>query len=337
MPTASSVAIAQGWLAREFEADGIAVRSLGAASGRDDRLAHYRHDHPALFREGGVVPPLWAAGSGARTRLLGIGWEEQFRGLVVGPDSKVKNPEDLRGRRIAVPRKTEYPIDFDRALALYGIRDCLQAAGVDGSEVVLVDVSAPEASQPVRAQSAGDRSESIYDIWSTVGSQRAELLALVRGEVDAVYVAGGLGLQLMALVGAAVVIEVTGGGAWGDWSGNHLRVFTVSEELLQQRPDLVRRYAGTLQRAAEWATAHERESLRIIAAELGLAEAWVPLGYHPDTARHLQLELSDDALSALSDRAKFLFDRGFLEQPVNLETWSDPSVLSDLVTVTATS
>jgi ABC-type nitrate/sulfonate/bicarbonate transport system substrate-binding protein len=328
MPSASSVAITEGWLARAFEADGIAVRSLGSASGEAERLAHYRHDHPALFREGGVVPPLWAVASGARTRLLGIGWEEQFQALIVGPGSDLKKPGDLRGRRIALPKKTEYPIDFDRALAHYGIRNCLTAAGVDKSEVVFVDVATEADPHQPHTPSSGDPRGSIYDIWSNVRSQRAELVALVRGDVDAVYAAGGHGLQMVARTGAEILVELTDYRAWGSWKGNHLRVLTVSEDLLQGKPDLVRRYAGALQRAAQWAASHENESLRIIAAEVGLAEAWMPLGYHPRTARHLQLEVSDAALGALDERAKFFFDRGVLDKTVDLEKWLDPSVLS---------
>jgi ABC-type nitrate/sulfonate/bicarbonate transport system substrate-binding protein len=327
MPTASSVAMAQGWLARPGEVDGFAIRSLAAVPHRGDSLAHYRHNHPALLREGAVVPALWARASGARTKLLGIGWVAQFEGLVVSPGSGIREPGDLRGRRIALPRRTGYPIDFERAQAWHGIVNCLTAAGIEESDVRFVDVVSEEAPR-AHDRTPMSASEIVHNVWSTVRAQRATLLALMQGHVDAVYVAGGSGLETSTHFRTRIVVELTNHRAWTEWRGNHLRVLTVNEDLLQRRPDLVAGYVGVLHEAAQWAATHEDQSLRIIAAELGLAETWVERGYHPDTAGHLELEASDVALEALDEWVKFLFDRGFLDARVDLENWLDRTVLA---------
>jgi ABC-type nitrate/sulfonate/bicarbonate transport system substrate-binding protein len=318
MATASSVAISGGWLEREFEGDGIEVRSLRANPDQTGRLAHYSHTHPALFREGGVVPPLWAYAGGAPTRLLGIGREEGFRGLIALPDSGVNVPGDLRGRRIALPRRTGPPIDFARGVAWRGIATCLGVAGLDESEVDLVDVTSAEGTLTTAAPSSNG---SLYTAWENVRLLSAEVLALVRGEVDAIFVVGGFGLELAALTGAQVVVEVSQRHPWPEWKGNHLRVLTVSEDLLDGRPDLVGRYVATLHRAADWASEHQRDAIRIIAAEMGVAEEWTSLGYHPETPFHLHLESAPADLAELDNWAGFLSERGFLAGPVDVSRW----------------
>ena len=89
-------------------------------------------------------------------------------------------------------------------------------------------------------------------------------------------------------------------------------MLTVSEALCCDRPDLVARYLAALQRAASWAAEHEREAVRIVAAEVGLAEKWARLGYHPDTTRHLHLERSHEVVEKLGESPGSLAQRGFL-------------------------
>jgi ABC-type nitrate/sulfonate/bicarbonate transport system substrate-binding protein len=326
MPTASSIAISDGWLAREFEPDGISVRSLSKTAGHDDRLAHYSHANSALFREGGVVPPLWSYARGARTRLLAIGQEEGFRGLIVRSDSDIVEPRHLRGKRIALPSRTGQLVDFARAVNWRGIVECLRVAGLEEADVSLVDATSTE---PFMSEAATSGDGSIYTARDKVRLQTAEVLALVRSEVDAIFTAGGYGLEVAALIDARVVVEQSKRDPWAEWSGNHLRVLTVSEELVERRPDLVARYLSTLQRAASWAGEHERDALRVIAAEIGLAEEWARVGYHPGTCRHLYLERSDDALEKLDQWACFPAERGFLARAVDIAGWLVPEV--DLV------
>ena len=318
MPTASSIAITDGWLAQEFEPDDISVQSLSAEAGHDSRLAHYNHANTALFREGGVVPPLWSYARGARTRLLAIGQEDGFRGLIVRADSDIVEPGDLRSKRIAIPNRTGQLVDFARAVNWRGVVECLHLAGLEERDVAFVDAT---WSEPFISEEAASTNGSIYTVRDKVRIQTAEVLALVRGEADAIFTAGGYGLEVAALIDARVIIEQSERRPWPSWKGNHLRVLTVSEELLGERPDLVARYLATLQRAAHWAGEHERDAVRTVAAEVGLAEEWARLGYHPDTVRHLYLERSDDALEKLDKWAVFLAKRGFLARSVDVAEW----------------
>lgn len=321
VPTASSVAISGGWLDREFEPDQIAVRSLGECTEPELRLAHYTHAHPALLREGGVVPPLWASATAGSNRLIGLARVDQFQGLLALRGSSLADSGDLCGARIALPARLGQPIDFSRAVSWSGIETTIAAAGLTPRDVSLVDVPAREA---FISPAAGARGASLYTARENVRLYTAEVLALIRGQVDAIYAAGPHALATAALIDAVPVAASR--------SKAHLRVLTVSAELLEARPDLVHRYVGALLRAARWAATHASETWRVIAAEVGVAEEWARAAYAGHLVRSLQPQISEDLLDVLQSRADFLHDRDFIPARVDVRAWLDTDPLQHALT-----
>ena len=326
VPTATSVALAHGFLSREFSPDGIGVKSLQDSDDPAVRLSHYTNDRVMMFREGGVVPPLWTRACGTPTTLLALAWIDQFQGLIALRDSEIDSPERIRGRRIGLPRRIGQPIDFPRAVHSFGIREALESVGLDEDDVEIVDI---ETAEPFITSGRDSATGSLYTAWENTRFQTAEVLALVRREVDLIYTAGGYGREIAALVDAVPVVDLSAGRQTGGWMGNHLRVLTVSTELLRHRHDLVVRYLAALVRAADWAAANERDAWRVIAAEVGLSEEWAKSGYHSGLPRHLRPAVNDGLLGALSLRAEFLFDRGFIERRLEVSEWLDPSALRE--------
>jgi ABC-type nitrate/sulfonate/bicarbonate transport system substrate-binding protein len=324
VPTASSVAITGGWLDREFEADRIAVRSLGESQEPAFRLAHYTHDCPALFREGGVVPPLWASSTAGANTLIGLARVDQFQGLLALRRSRLANSGDLRGARIALPVRPGQQIDFTRAVSWHGIEAALAVTGLERGDVTLVDVPWEEE---FISDAAGASGASLYTARENVRLYTAEVLALVRGEVDAMYATGPHALATAALIDA---VPLTGPTANGDPRGrspSHLRVLTVSTQLAQTRPDLVARYIRGLLRASDWAAAQPSSAWRIIAAEVGVAEEWAQAAYARQTVTNLRPQITGDLLDTLQNRSDFLHDRGFIPRQVNVREWLDPGPL----------
>jgi ABC-type nitrate/sulfonate/bicarbonate transport system substrate-binding protein len=324
VPSASSIAITRGLLDAEFAADGILVRSLGEAADPALRQAHYTHRHPALFREGGVVPPLWARSLGADTRLIGAVRVRQFQGLFTLRESGLSEPAALRGRRIGLPQRLGQSVDFSRAVSWHGILAWLRRAGLAEDAVTLVDL--PRRDPFISAEPAG-RGSSLYTARENIRFHTAEVLALSRGDVDAVYLTGPHALEIAALVDA-----VPAGGNWtgsdpAPEGGDHLRILTASGELVRTRPELAGRYLAVLLRAAAWARTHADDAWRILAAEIGVAEEWAQAGLHPDSPGDLDLTLSEDLLRSLADRAAFLQERGFTESRVDPWSWADPGPL----------
>jgi ABC-type nitrate/sulfonate/bicarbonate transport system substrate-binding protein len=324
VPTASSIAIGHGWLDREFAPDGIAVRSLRESSDATHRHRHYTHDHPALLREGGIVPPLDARARGVKLRLIALAGVDQFHAVVALPESGIRDASGLVGRRIAVPRRLGQPVDFPRPLVRYYLAQALLSAGLTEKDIRLVDIISKEAF--LTADTAQPHA-SLYTAWDNIRLHSAEVVALVRGDVDAIVLSGGHGRAISALIGAHPVVDLTNADP-NRWRPNHLRVLTVSQLLLDTRPDLVARYLATLLAAAQWGATEPDEARRVVAAEEGLAEEWVSSGYHPQLFAHLGLGLDDTDLQSLQHRATYFYDNGFLDNAVDVSDWLDPHPLA---------
>ncbi|WP_372344917.1 ABC transporter substrate-binding protein [Streptomyces sp. KL116D] len=305
VPTATGIAADRHWLAEEFAADGIAVRSLQDAAPDVDRQTHYTHALPGLFREGGNVPALWARARGEETRLIGLTWIEERQAILVRPDSPVRGADALRGLRVAVPRHT-IAIDFWRAMALRGFDGVLASAGLGPDDVRRVDVPADG-----------------HD-----GQWAAELAALRRGDVDAVYVKGALAVEAARRAGARVAVELDELPDRTHRVNNGTpRPITVHRRLLDDHPDLVDRFLAVLLRAADWAAGHPGDVARILGAETGAGAEGVAGAYRPGTHRSLHPDLSADRLDLLARQESGLRAHGFLPAPVDVREWADPQPL----------
>ncbi|MHB8621660.1 MAG: ABC transporter substrate-binding protein [Chloroflexota bacterium] len=336
VPTASSLAIQRGLLAEEFRPDGLTVASVSSVEQRSVQESHFDHSLANLFREGGVAPPIWTRSRGADIRLVAVTWIDQFQAVLALPGSGIKAPSDLRGRRLAVPRRANDQIDHWRVSVLHGFGRALMLAGVDERDVTFVDLPiegryipdrpGPERPGPERQASRGD------SLWSAVGQQerlRREAFALIRGEVDAIFVIGARGAQLAAFLGADTVVDL------GSQPERRMRVtnstpavLTVSGELLRRRRDLVVRYLRCAIASARWAETHRAEAGRIVASEIGFSEDWVDLA-HPDLHRQLMPSLDADALAAISGYKDFMLQRGIIEADFAVDEWVDPDPLAE--------
>jgi ABC-type nitrate/sulfonate/bicarbonate transport system substrate-binding protein len=308
VPTATGIAADRDWLAAEFAPDGITVRSLqDAAPDVDDarRGTHFTHSLPGLFREGGNVPALWARSRGERTRLVGLTWIEERQAVLVAPGSGIRGAAALRGLRLAVPAH-DIAIDFWRAMALRGFEGALASAGHTLEDAVLVDVPA-----------GGRRGQ-----WAD------ELAALVRGDVDAVYVKGALAVEAARRAGAEVAVELDELPSRAHRVNNGTpRPITVHQSLLDERPDLVDRFLAVLLRAADWAEGRPEEVDRILGAETGAGSEGVRGAYRPGTHRALHPGLSEERLTLLAQQESALRAHGFLPEPVDVRAWADPEPL----------
>ncbi|MDT0612254.1 ABC transporter substrate-binding protein [Streptomyces lancefieldiae] len=307
VPTATGIAADRHWLAEEFALDGIAVRSLqDAAVDADARGTHYTHARPTLIREGGNVPALWARSRGEATRLIGLTWIEERQTVLVAPGSGIRGAAALRGLRLALPRHP-VRIDFWRAMAIRGFEGALASA-----ELGLDDT------RPVDVPADGHR-----------GQWAAELAALTRGDVDAVYVKGAVAVEAARRAGAEVAVELDDLPDRSHRVNNGTpRPITVHQRLLEDHPDVVDRFLAVLLRAADWAARQPEEVARILGAETGAGAAGVSGAYRPGTHRTLHPDLSDDRLGLLALQEAALRAHGFLPGPVDVHTWADPGPLT---------
>ncbi len=316
--------------------------SLNVLSGAQAGL-HFTYDHPAYTRFGGEIPPLISEGLRApgRTRLLGITPLAGRQGIYVRADSPVTSPEQLRGRRVGVSGAAiriltgelgDYrQLDPWRqtliALGTWEARGLLQTLHIGGigiSDVELVRIESPGVDVPEERLEAA-ASVKGADLFPDVAAHQSDILS--SGNVDALFTWLPWAAELEDLSGARVLADL------GDDKRNrYASVWTVSAQLVDERPDLVQRLVDAAVQAGRWAQAHPEDTVGIHAANLGVAPSAIGRGFGADFAQHLIPRLDDSALAVVDQTQQFLIDHNLLDHPVDLTQWAAPQFLTQSTT-----
>ncbi|MGE0799781.1 MAG: ABC transporter substrate-binding protein [Lautropia sp.] len=327
LPTASGIAVDNGSLARRLGDAGWSLEPIENAPQTGARDSHFTHATPGLFRQGGNIPPIWARSEGADTALVGIAWTREFQAILARPDAGIRSPADLAGRRLGLPVRTSGEIDFWRAMCLRGFDSALRLAGLTLADAELCELPVHERYIPAAASGEGGN-------WMWAGSararrQQAETFAFIRGEVDAIYASGALGLQLQALLGAAVVVDL-GFHPDPDVSINNQvpNILTVDGQLARRQPEVVAAYIRALREAATWSRSVPDLANRTCAREVGAPEEWITPSYHDEAVKGLQVSLEDRLVAAVASQQRFLLEHGFVSKDFSIDDWVDPTPMN---------
>lgn len=325
VPTAAGIAIQKGWLKDAFAPDGIDVRSMRHSQDPKTRESHYTHTLDNSFRQGGNTPALFARSEGKDTVLLGLHWIPQYQAILTLPESGLTTMKQLKGRRLALPRRVNDAIDFWRATALQGYRNALRLSGLDLSDVELVDL-------PIE-RSYVDEDVEITDALTpaprSIKFQTREMTALLRGEVDAMFGYSVWGAAVRGQLSAVEVFTFDGVPMAQQVNNGAPETLTVSGGLLRDHPELVERYVMRLIVAADWAKRNRDAARRAIAIETGSAEYWLDKGCGADCTDRLDFSLDEPLVQALDVRKRFLLDHGFMRNDFALAEWIDPRPLQN--------
>lgn len=309
-PTATGVASALSLLAPPLAARGVALTALQDVADEQLRTRHFDHGIVELIREGGNIPAIWARSAGAPTRLLGITWLDEYQAVVTSPDSGIRGVADLAGRRLPVARGATPVVDVSAASSVRGIEQALRTAGLELSDVSLVEVD--------RVRRRIEWTGESYD---------AELELLAAGAVDAVWLKGAAGVRSVRERGLAEVLRI-------DQLTDPLRrvnngtprTITARQELIDEHPELVREFLdsargayaavpgdGAARRAALW---------RALAGETHESESDAQIAYGEVTDDSLVPSLSAQRIAALQDQADFLHRHGYIPARVDVAEWA---------------
>jgi ABC-type nitrate/sulfonate/bicarbonate transport system substrate-binding protein len=328
VPTAFSIALRNGWFDEEFAADGIEVNSLLKSSDRAVRESHFDHTLGDSFRHGGNAPPIWARSKGNDVRLIGLSWTDQPQLLLSLPESGIETAADLKGKRLALPRRTRDSIDFWRSNSLQFYETALASVGLTLKDVELVDIVVDRGYLDESGNATKDG--SLWNAAQLRASQREEVAAFLQGKVDVFASAGPRGLENRALLGAHVVHDISQQPErLAKTSNSFPYTFTVSGKLLNERPELVARLLSRVLEAGEWARTHHDEAVRITALELGVAEEFVEASFGANLSKQLEINLSPENVAALRRRKDFLLKHGFLAGDFDVDQWIDPAPLRE--------
>ncbi|MFJ7855960.1 ABC transporter substrate-binding protein [Peribacillus frigoritolerans] len=309
VPTATSLALDLGILNKELQKSNYQATELTNIENADLHRAHFNHVLPFLVREGGNIPALWARSAGEKTKLIGLSWVDEYQAVITLSGSALDHPLALRGRKIGIPRHRYLEIDFRAAQALRGVSNALSLARLTFDDVTLVDLEATNVERK--------------DSWNR------EIEALQNGEVDAVFVKGATGLQVVRELGLQEIVEL---GFHPDplvrVNNGIPRTLTIDAALAKEK-EILHHLLDSLTQAAEWAESKPEDFIRVITLETGADSQYVKEAYR---IRKLGPTLEKEFLHALASQAEFLYKQGILPKPVDIFDWADFLPLNNLLT-----
>ncbi|WP_132017407.1 ABC transporter substrate-binding protein [Hydrogenispora ethanolica] len=312
---ASYIAAHQGWLAAGLAGMGVTATRLQTLP-QERWAAHFTYREPALFREGGNIPPTWAKTNGAEPVLLGLTFLDWKQYILVRVDSPIQAVEELRGKRLGIPVNPGYPpIDFWKATAERGFETALAARGVTGAEVRFLEL-------------ADDYRARRTKTWSRPGERESE--ALLNGEVDAIFYTGTWVQTLLETGKVRAIFEISANPEliWPLSNDNPI-ILTVSRPLAEEAPEIVVEYVKQVLRAAEWAKTNRGAVERIFAEQTFGTPAQVAAARPADFHQKLTPELSKRGFLALESQQRFLYDHGYITQTFAVEKWADDRFLKE--------
>ncbi len=317
VPTATGLAYQLGWLQDEFASDGISVATIQDAPKTLARH-HYDHEISSLIREGGSLLALAAKAQGARTKLIGLTWIDEWQVVLVRPGSGISKPADLKGLRVALPAYVDREIpahirgsSIARGMSLQGIKGALAHDGLTLDDVSFVEVGSGQGANT-----------GLGNLWEG-------LEHLARGEVDAVYVKGASAADAAKCYGAVVGIDLD------NFTDRKYRVnngtprpITVHEEFIENHFDLLVRFLGQTLRAADWAASDLQGVHTILKNETRSGDEGVAIAYRNGFHQSLQPTLSTELLDLFKIQKNFTWLHGVLDHDFDLDAWIDPRPLA---------
>ena len=330
VPTGLGIAVQTGRLAEAFAPLGTSIQSLRESSEREVREAHYDHHLPNSVRHGGNIPAIWAYSAGVQTRVLGLSWADEVQLILTTAESGVKTVRDLKNRRFGLPKWANVQIDFTRAQALRGLENALRLEGLNVADVELVDY--PYGGTHSDEQVTHVHGAAVYLSGARISRRNNELIGLLRGDIDAIFLKGATALQLAYELGLHVVIDT---GSHPDplirANNGTPRTLTVDTHLLDHHFGACKRIVDVLLRTEQWAWANPDETRRYLARELNTSEYWVAAAYGEDAHRRLRTTLDSRSIGALQDFTDFLYRWQFIPRHFDVREWIDFSVLEAVI------
>jgi ABC-type nitrate/sulfonate/bicarbonate transport system substrate-binding protein len=321
VPTATGLAYKLGWLEQEFKPDSIRVSTLQEVGGELARH-HYDHQLPTLIREGGNLLALPAKAQGAPTRLIGLTWIDEWQTILVRPNSDIRSPADLKGKRLALPAFRAADIaenrrgrSIARGMSLAGYKGVLASAGLTLDDVRLVEVGGGDITT--------GRRENLGRLWEG-------LETLIQGEVDAIYVKGAAAAEAARKHGAIVGIDLDKLPERRFRVNNGTpRPITVHESFIENHFDLVVRFLYQTLRAAEWAKTNLERVHEVLQGETRAGSEGVREAYRDGFHASLAPDLSSERVELFRQQKDFQLIHGFLDRDFDYDAWIDHRPLEE--------
>jgi ABC-type nitrate/sulfonate/bicarbonate transport system substrate-binding protein len=284
-------------------------------------VKHLTQEAPLAFRDGGNVPPIWSHSRGTRTKVIGITAIKQSHAILAAPDSPIQSPEDLRGKRLALPLALNSVVDPMRAMVTRGYQTVLDAYKIGKEEVAFVDIA---VSRPNPFTEGTEKSDPAF-----LPPHTEEIKALQSGEVDAFFSHRSLVAQIEERGLARVIIDISKT-QLSNINNIYPSIITVHEDFAAENRDLVVIYLRELLKVAEWAKEHQEESLEYGAAgQHGATYEHLLKTRSPDAYKYYAPSFDPSLVELLASQKAFLLKNRFIEKDFDLQEWLDRSFLQE--------
>jgi ABC-type nitrate/sulfonate/bicarbonate transport system substrate-binding protein len=328
VPTGLGIALQKGWLEERFSQCSTRIQSLRESNDKSVRESHFDHTLTNSVRHGGNIPAIWARSAGRETRAIGLSWADETQLILTLPGSGIRNAKDLKGRKFGLPKWVNVQIDFVRAQALRGLENALKLEGLSVRDVEIVDYVIDAGYSDAPARNDG----GLFVFSGRSGGNNDELVGLLRGEVDAIFLKGASAAQLAHQFGLVTVIDT---GAHPDplirANNGTPRTLTVDQHLLDNHFDAAVNIVEQVLRAEEWARSHPDETRRFLARETNSSEYWVSVAYGKDAHERLRTDFSRQNVEGLQDFIDFLHRWEFIPNHFKAEDWIDTRPLETVL------
>ena len=321
--TATEYSMKKNWLSEAFSREGAEFCLLQSL---DPELhsAHYTQLYPLVFREGGNIPPLWARSQGERCVLLGATFQKERRGIFVRPDSPIRTVADLRGKRLAIPVRSDAVVDFRRITMLHGFYDVLKYYGIMLDEVELVPVSAENITSSLK-QGTMDTLRSNDDFMTE------DFQAVLNGTADAAFANS---IKAVRHDRARILREIMSEQDQKDIpniNNNAVLPLTCTKPFCDEHPDIVIAYLKEVIRAARAAQQDQDDFINTVCSGVygATAEEMRAAFDLPYLFANRVPVLNDKVFEMLQEEKAFLIANGVIrpEDDYDLREWAAPEFL----------
>jgi ABC-type nitrate/sulfonate/bicarbonate transport system substrate-binding protein len=320
VPTSLGIALQRGWLEEGFAEQNTQIKSLQESNDQAVRESHFDHTLQNSVRHGGNIPAIWARSAGRQTRVIGLSWADEIQLILTLPDSSINTVKDLKGRKFGLPKWENVQIDFSRAQAIRALENALKLDGLSVSDVELVDFSV----QRRHSDESIQRFNGKAGLSTRSGAHNAELVGLLRGEVDAIFLKGAHAAQLVHHFGLKVIIDTGSHPEPLIRSNNGTpRTLSVDQNLLDNHFDSAVRLVELVLRADQWALSNPAETREFLARETNSNDFWVRTAYSENAHQRLGTDFNETSINAIQDFTEFLHRWKFIPEVFDVRQWID--------------
>jgi ABC-type nitrate/sulfonate/bicarbonate transport system substrate-binding protein len=329
--SASNVDEALGWVREELKKIGVKYAYFRSVR-ENDWYPHYIHNLDNLVRVGGLFPAVHVHAGIRRTRLLGATPVYEGGCMVVRARDDLYRMADLKGRKIGLTKSLNtVKNDWWRATEEQGTELMLRLNGMTRDDVEIVEFPYPDDwyddpkmlvpfENPTELWLMRDHKHDL--------SVRPLETALAQGAVDAIYNQSKYFQHLQEATGKFKAIEDLS--RYPDWtlqSSNLPAVYTCSDVLADEHPELVIAFLKGIIKVGRWSNEHKHAAAAIL--DKGTFYLDVEDTFRAIREVDMVPSLSPQNLAAVEVGKDFLLGHGYIENDFDVHEWAAPEFLEE--------